>query len=96
MQVDRKSREIRQAEAIDALVEERRFQDQKHGHPDDQPHSIGAWLLTIERELEEAKEACVKGGKGRDNVISEITQIGALCMAALEQHGVLPIDGRTV
>lgn len=79
-----------------AIREERGFQDLKYGSPETNPHSIGSWLLTIESELAEAKLACIKGGEGRDNVISEIVQIAALCVAALEQHGVEPIEGRTV
>lgn len=83
-------------EIMNAISEERKFQDKKYGHPSDNPHSIGAWLLTIEFELQEAKLACAKGGNGRDNVINEIIQIAALCVACLEQHGIDPIPGRTV
>lgn len=85
-----------QTDALLAIVEEREFQDRKHGHPNENPHSIGAWLLTIRQELLEAEAAAVKGGQGRDNVISEIVQIAALCVACLEQHGTEPIEGRTV
>ncbi len=86
----------RQSVIIGEILRERKFQDRKHGHPDENPHSIGAWLLTIEAELLEAKTACIKGGKGRDNVINEIKQVAALCVACLEQHGVDPLPGRTV
>jgi hypothetical protein len=86
----------RQLAVMAAIQREREFQDRKHGHPRDNPHSIGAWLLTIEDELAEAKKACIKGGTGRDNVVSEIIQIAALCIACLEQHGVEEIPGRTV
>jgi hypothetical protein len=85
-----------QTAAFRAIIEEREFQDRKHGHPDDNPHSIGAWLLTIEAELAEAKAAAIKGGEGRDNVINEIIQIAALCVACLEQHGTEPLEGRQV
>lgn len=84
------------ADVITAILKERDFQDQKYGHPDVNPHSVGAWLLTIEFELNEAKLACAKGGKGRDNVINEVIQIAALCVACLEQHGTNPLPGRTV
>lgn len=82
--------------ACAAVKREREYQDAKHGGVDTNPHSIGAWLLIVESELNEAKEAAIKGGEGRNNVISEIIQIAATCIAALEQHGVAPIDGRTV
>lgn len=86
----------RQLAVMVAIGEERKFQDQKHGHPDDNPHSIGAWLLVIESELNEAKQAAIKGGDGRNNVINEIIQIAATCVACLEQHGVNPFHGRAV
>ena len=79
-----------------AIARERKYQDEKHGHPSVNPHSIGAWLLIAEFELLEAKEACIKGGAGRDNVINEIVQLAATCVACLEQYGVNPIEGRTV
>lgn len=84
------------ARILEAIIRERVFQDAKHGSPAINPHSIGSWLLAIESELQEAKMACVKGGVGRDNVISEIIQVAALCVACLEQHGTDPIEGRTV
>lgn len=87
---------VAKAMAFKAIIEERMFQDRKHGHPSDNPHSIGAWLMTIEAELAEAKAACIKGGEGRDNVINEIIQIAALCVACLEQHGVEEVEGRAV
>jgi hypothetical protein len=81
---------------IQALLDERMRQDQKHGSPADNPHSIGAWLLIVEAELNEAKTASIKGGTGHDNVINEIKQIAATCMACLEQHGIEELKGRTV
>jgi hypothetical protein len=44
-------------------------------------------MILIESELEEAKRAIVKGGKGRDSWRQELIQVAALCCAALEQHG---------
>lgn len=85
-----------QTKVLAAIITERKFQDEKHGHPVDNPHSIGAWLLIAEAELAEAKEAAIKGGTGRNNVISEIIQLAATCAACLEQHGVDPIEERTV
>lgn len=85
-----------QTNAICAIIEEREFQDKKHGHPDIAPHSLGAWALVIEAELIEFKGAIIKGGAGRDNAINELIQIAATCVAALEQHGVEEIHGRVV
>jgi hypothetical protein len=52
--------------------------------------------LLIEAELVEAKQALIKGGKGRDSVMSEIVQIGALALAAIEEHGIQEREGRSV
>lgn len=55
-------------------------------------HELGGWLVVIEKELDEAKDALIHGGfqqaAGRNNVRTEILQIMAVCAAALEQHGV--------
>lgn len=55
-------------------------------------HELAAWLLVIEKELDEAKDAAVHGGfakpTGRNTVRQELIQIMAVCAAALEQHGV--------
>lgn len=55
-------------------------------------HELAAWLLIIEAELAEAKKAAIHGGfqtvKGRDSIRAEIVQIAAVCVAALQQHGV--------
>ena len=44
-------------------------------------------VLIGEAELNEAKLALIKGGEGRNALRSELVQVGALCVAALEQHG---------
>lgn len=94
---DQKYAEVRKAmnrsDIFNALVAERNHQDNKHGV---EGHSIGAWLLILEFELKEAKEAAIKPKTGRDNVISEVIQCMAVCMACLEQYGVEPIDGRQI
>jgi hypothetical protein len=72
-----------------AINAERAYQDIKYGS---EPHTIGGWLLLIEDELKEAKHALIKGGVGRDSVRQEIIQVAALCLAALEQHGIHDSD----
>ncbi len=83
-----------QFRALAAIVTERHFQDTKHGHPDDNPHSLGAWALVLRKELEEFETAIIKGGRDRDNAIHELIQVAAVAVAALEQWGVEPIEGR--
>lgn len=54
-------------------------------------HELGSWLIILEKELDEAKDAAIHGGMkgktGRNTVRHEILQIMAVCCAALEQHG---------
>jgi len=85
-----------QHQVATALFDERRFQDVKHGTIESKPHTLGEWILIIESELAEAKQALIKGGKGRDNVISELVQVGACAMGALEEHGLMPIEKRSI
>lgn len=84
--------------AVAAVLAERQFQDVKHGVIDGAGgHTLGEWLLLLEAELAEAKAALIKGGSGRDSVRSEIIQLTAVGLAALEQHGLVdPHDGRQV
>ena len=69
---------------VELIAKERAFQIQKWGNA---PHEMGEWLLLMRAELEEAVSACIKGGTGRDSVVSEITQVCALGVACLEQFG---------
>jgi hypothetical protein len=87
---------LRPAEVIEAISIEREFQDQKHGSLDKSPHTIGEWILIMEAELQEAKVALIKGGKGRDSVLREILQTTAVGFACLEQHGIDGVEERSV
>lgn len=78
---------VAQRKAIGAILDERRFQDGKHGPVTTHGHTIGEWIIIIESELAEAKLAVIKGGKGRDSVLAEICQVAATAMACMEQHG---------
>ena len=100
-------RNLRLMAIMAALRRERDFQDKKYGPVLEKNefrewgesetrqgpggHELGAWLIVIEKELDEAKDACIHGGhstgKGRNSIRSEILQIAAVCIAALEQHG---------
>jgi hypothetical protein len=84
------------ATAQKAVAEERRFQDNKWGSVDENPHTIGEWIIIMESELAEAKTALIKGGTGRNSVLHEIVQTVAVGMACLEQHGIKEIKKRSV
>lgn len=84
-------------DAIAAVDKERTYQDDKWGPISTHGHTLGEWLLILEAELFEAKTALIKGGEGRDSIRSELVQIAAVAMAALEQHGTEePHNGRQV
>lgn len=86
---------------FEAIVKERAWQDKKYGpvltifprqvKQGPGGHELGAWLIIAESELAEAKKALVHGGskqaKGRDSIRAELVQLAAVCVAALEQHG---------
>lgn len=76
-----------------AVCAERKYQDCKWGTIEDVPHDLGTWYLLIEAELREVREALVKGGSGRDSARAELVQVAALCVAALEQHGLEAPEG---
>lgn len=79
---------------IDAILEERKHQDFKYGYPipGQAGHSLPGWLLVIRKELREAEDAATGHGRekatGRHTTRAELVQIAAVCVAALEQHGV--------
>lgn len=72
-----------------AIEKEREYQDKKFGDiTGGGGHTPGGWALIAEFELAEAKEAMIKGGTGRNTWRAELVQLAAVCIAALEQHGV--------
>lgn len=75
---------------MDNVIIERNYQDSKHGPISTHGHTLGEWILIMEAELAEAKEALIKGGEGRNAVRHEILQVVATGFACLEQHGIEP------
>lgn len=76
-----------QLEIIAAIVRERDHQTRKHGSIEEHPHTVGEWLLIMEAELAEAKQAWCKGS-GDEGALREMLQVVATGFAAMEQHGV--------
>lgn len=71
-------------EVYEMLTKQRDHQDRKHA--DALSFPLGEWMLLIEDELGEAKEAfCRK--TDRAQTLVELTHVAALCVACLEQHG---------
>ena len=71
---------------FDAIGRERDYQDAKWGTPANYPHSVGEWLLILESELQEAKQAWCKG-MGDYDALLELMQVAAVAVACMEQHG---------
>lgn len=74
-------------EVIIAIKEERRKQDAKWGSLAEKKQSVAGYLLVLENELNEAKQGWMKNVGGRHSSLSEILQIAAVAVAALEQYG---------
>lgn len=68
---------------FEAIVRERRYQDHKWGGHD---HELPGWLLIMEGELAEVKQAWLKGATN-DDALREILQVVAVGVACLEQYG---------
>lgn len=80
--------------ALSHIFTEREFQDKKWGTVQENPHTLGEWIMIAEAELYEARLALIKGGTGRNSVRSELVQTAAVLLACLEQHGPVDKDGR--
>jgi hypothetical protein len=78
---------MRRSEVYKLIDGERDYQDAKWGILDERPLSVGDWLLILELELNEAKQAWCKNTKGKHSVYNELRQIATVAVAALEQYG---------
>lgn len=67
-----------------AIENEREYQNGKWG---DNPHEIPGWIMIMEEELREARQAWVEYGTSR-RALEEVLQVIAVGVACLEQHGV--------
>lgn len=72
------------ATVFKAIAAERTYQDSKY-----EPihRSLGDWILIMEAELKEAKQAFIK--EGREDTLREILQVAAVAVACLQDHGVI-------
>lgn len=50
------------------------------------PHTVGEWLLILQREVQEAIDAWLKGDSQAG--LEEVLQVAAVAVACMEQHGV--------
>lgn len=84
-------------EVWEAILDERHRQDQKYGVDHDKSHGLPAWLLIMERELEEAKAAFFDDEEilGLQNMRLKILRLVATGSAALEYFGVTSHSSET-
>ena len=71
-----------------AIRRERSYQDEKWGTIAGHPHTVGEWLLIMEKELREAKGAWISQ-RGDIGALEEILHVIAVGCACLEQHGIV-------
>jgi len=69
-------------EVYEFIDRERAFQDRKW----ESRHEVSGWLLILQRELDEAKEAWITR-HGDVSALEEIVQVAAVAIACLEEHG---------
>ena len=75
-------------EIHDAIQAERAYQDGKWGNFKAHPHTVMEWLAIMEGELQEAKQAWLKGN-GDQEALKELLQVVSVGVACMEQHGVV-------
>lgn len=66
-----------------AVIDERTYQDQKWGTVDENPHTVGEWLLIAEAELAEAKAAWLKTGDMQP-VLAEVRQVAIDTLSSID------------
>ena len=75
-------------EIFDAIQDERMYQIQKWGSNNDHPHTVMEWIAIMDGELQEAKQAWLKGNGDKD-ALKELLQVVSVGVACMEQHGVV-------
>jgi hypothetical protein len=69
-----------------AILREREYQEKKRGP--NHRLDVGAWLVVLKCELQEAEQEWVKKHPDDSAALCEILQVCAVCVACLEQHGI--------
>lgn len=91
--IDTQAAVAARVEMIEVLCnEERAYQDAKWGKIADHPHSVGEWILIIEKEAQEAKLAWTTENSD-ERALQEIMQVYATCRACMEQRGAISRNG---
>lgn len=79
-------------EVFDAIIEERRHQDDKYGSVNARKTALNEFFKIIQLEIQEAFIGFCKNTEGRHSARSELVQVAAVAIAALQQHGLEPAN----
>lgn len=74
-------------QAVAIVKSERQYQDQKWGSLEERSQSLPGFIMVIQAELDEAKEGWIKNMTGRHSALSELVQVAAVAIAAIEKFG---------
>lgn len=80
---------MERSEVYKMIDGEREYQDMQWGTVEQNPHNIRLWLKIALEELYEAN-----GAHTDEEKLDELRQVAAVCIAALEQHGCPPREGK--
>lgn len=76
-----------QAAAVNAVLQERNYQDKKWGSVQDRPREVGTYLTLMRALLNNAEQAFAKNA-GDEPALTELRKVVAVGLACFEQHGV--------
>ncbi len=80
-------RTLNQKEVFELVKAERQRQDEKWGKLEDRPQSVAGFIIVAELELAEAKAGWSKNVPGKHSALTELVQVAATAVAAVEKFG---------
>lgn len=80
-----------QAEALNAIIGERAYQDAKWGTVEERPKQVGSWLTLMRKLLRDAEDAWATSGEDAI-ALDEMRKVVAVGVACFEQHGAVLRD----
>ena len=78
---------ITKQEVFDLITAERNRQDAEWGTLEEKKKPLVGYLLIIRKELQEAEDGWMENLAGKHSALSELVQVAATAVAALEQYG---------
>lgn len=78
---------MERSKVIEAIDNERYYQDRKWGTVEEHPHEVGGWLTLMRKLLTDA-EIAWSSEAGDQGALEEIRKVLAVGVACAEQHGI--------